>query len=258
MQKLPTYFVSHGAPTMALESSPTADFLDGLAAAMPRKPRAIVVASAHYEASGPRVTAGERPSTIHDFSGFPDALYRLRYDAPGDPALARSIERRLRDAGFDAAVDPGHGFDHGVWVPLRRAFSDATLPVVALSVDPSRDAAWHAAVGRALAPLRDDDVLVVGSGSFVHNLRALARPGSTPPDWAVAFADWMHARLADGELDAATRWYRDAPHATLAHPTPEHLMPLFVAWGAADGARATPLHRDWQFGALAMDALSFG
>lgn len=252
-------FLSHGSPMLAVEDSPAGRFLDGLGDAMPR-PRAIVVASAHFTAARPTLGASARPATVHDFGGFPAPLYQIRYPAPGEPALADAIAGRLADAGLQPELLPGHGLDHGVWVPLRRMYPQADIPVVALSVDPSADAAHHFAVGRALAPLRGEGVLVIGSGGFVHNLGALdwGHKDAPMPAWAAGFADWMHERLQARDLEALLDWERQAPEPRRAHPTVEHFMPLFVALGAGgDSGPVRTLHRSHEFGSLALDAFAF-
>src|SRR5581483_2260459 len=195
---LPALFISHGSPMMALEPSPARDFLAGLGATLPR-PRAIAIASAHWETPQPRVNAVAVNDTIHDFYGFPPALFAMRYPAPGDPALAQRIAGLLRDAGLPADVDRARGLDHGAWVPLTLMYPAHDIPVVQVSLQPDGDAAYHLRVGRALEPLRNADVLVIGSGSFTHNLGRLRRsaPDAPPPPDVVAFADWMHAALQD-------------------------------------------------------------
>jgi len=190
--------------------------------------------------------------------GFPRALYSLRYEAPGAPELALRAASLLRAAGFPATTDATLPLDHGAWVPLLRMFPKADIPVVELSVNPQHDAAWHYALGAALAPLRADHVLVIGSGGFVHSLGALnwssAEHAAAP--WALEFASWLAARVQAGDAAAATRWLEQAPHARRAHPTAEHLLPLFIAWGAAAGGGVL-LHRDWQFTTLALHAFRF-
>lgn len=243
---------------LAVEASDAGRFLDGLGEGLPR-PRAIVVASAHFMADTPSIGAAERPATVHDFGGFPEPLYRIRYPAPGDPDLAAAIAHRLAVAGLSPTLLPNHGIDHGVWVPLRRMYPQADIPVVSLSVAARRGAAHHLAVGRALAPLRDEGVLVIGSGGFVHNLGDLdwGHKDAPMPDWAAAFVVWMRKRLDAHDLDALLGWAQ-APHARRAHPTVEHLMPLFVALGAGgDGAAVRGLHRSHEFGSLALDAFAF-
>lgn len=254
----PSVFVSHGAPTLALDDSPTGRFLDGYFTGRP-KPRALLVVSAHDTAGTVRVGAGEAPPTIHDFGGFPEPLYRLRYPAPGDPTLAHEVLGLLRDAGIPARADPAHGLDHGVWVPLRRMLPAANLPVVTVSVDPGRDAAHHRDLGRALRGLRHTGVMLLGSGGFVHNLGDLSwqSPRAPRTAWASEFADWMTAALKRGDNDALLHWQARAPHAAHAHPTVEHLMPLFFNLGACfEDERLRPIHRDTEFASLAMDVFS--
>lgn len=257
--RLPALFLSHGSPMLAVEDSPAGRFLDGLGGQLPR-PRAIVVASAHFEADQPSVGGALEPQTVHDFGGFPSRLYQIRYPAPGAPELAQAIARRLTEAGVASRICSHHWLDHGVWVPLLRSYPDADIPVVPLSVNPRADAAHHFAVGRALAPLRDEGVLVIGSGGFVHNLRDLAwEDRDAPlPTWAGDFAAWMRDKLETHDAAALFDWQTRAPHARKAHPTTEHLMPLFVALGAGgDAPRVRSLHRSHEFGSLALDAFAF-
>jgi 4,5-DOPA dioxygenase extradiol len=174
--------------------------------------------------------------------------------------LAQAILQQLSAAGIEANPAPGHGLDHGVWVPLRRMYPEAAIPVVPISVDPRGDAAKHLAQGRALSALRDDGVLVIGSGGFVHNLGDLdwRHPDADFAPWAVEFSEWMRERLQSHDLDALIDWQTRAPHANRAHPTVEHLMPLFVALGAAgDAPTVRQLHRSHEFGTLALDAFAF-
>ena len=257
--RLPSLFLSHGSPMLAVEDSPAGRFLDGLGERL-GQPLAVVVASAHFTRPLPAVGADPQPGTVHDFNGFPPELHRLRYPAPGDPALAARVADLLGQAGLPATLLPGHGLDHGVWVPLRRMYPQAEVPVVPVAVVPQADARLHFALGRALAPLREDGVLVIGSGGFVHNLGDLAwhDRAAAMPGWAAEFAGWMRARLADGDLDALLDWASRAPHARRAHPTPEHLLPLFVALGAAGPApRIDTLHASHEYGSLALDAFAF-
>lgn len=257
--RLPTLFLSHGSPMLAMQDSPAGHFLDGLGAELPH-PRAIVVASAHFMAEHPSVGSASQPATVHDFGGFPAPLYQIQYPAPGSPELAATVAARLSSAGLEPHDRPRHGLDHGVWVPLRRMYPEAGIPVVPLSVNPHLDAAHHYEVGRALASLRDEGVLVIGSGGFVHNLGALdwGHPDAPMPDWAATFAEWMRARLDANDVPALLDWERQAPNPRRSHPTIEHLMPLFVALGAAgEGFDARPLHRSHEFGSLALDAFAF-
>jgi 4,5-DOPA dioxygenase extradiol len=257
---LPTLFLSHGAPNVALHDLPARRFFDGLAESLPR-PRAIVVVSAHYERAGPAVTTASAPRTIHDFSGFEPALYEIRYPAPGDPRLAEEIIRLLASAGFPAARgDADWGLDHGAWTPLCRIFPAADLPVVALSLMAGAGPAEHLALGEAVAGLRRAGILVLGSGSISHNLGRL-RPPMTAGDaeaWVTDFVEWCAARLAADDRAALVDYRRQAPYAALNHPTEEHLLPLFVALGAAGpAARASRLHHSLTYTNLAMDAYRF-
>jgi 4,5-DOPA dioxygenase extradiol len=256
---LPTLFLSHGSPLLALQDSPTGRFLDAVGTRLDGV-RAVLLASAHDLAPGVRVGAHPSPPTVHDFHGFPPALDAITYPAAGDPLLAARIVRALRDAGLDARLDASHGLDHGAWVPLRRIFPAADRPVVTLSIDPRADAATHAALGRALSFLPGEGVLVVGSGGFTHNLGALHWDDARAPESAQssAFADWLGERLQARDCAAVLDWAARAPHARDNHPTPEHLLPLFVAWGAAGPApRAERWHVDVEYGALRMDAFAF-
>ncbi|NUS39844.1 MAG: dioxygenase [Lysobacter sp.] len=257
--RLPSLFLSHGSPMLAVEDSPAGRFLDGLGRRL-GQPRAIVVASAHFTARQPAVGVDPHPATVHDFNGFPPQLYQLRYPAPGDPDLAGHIAELLHDAGLPATLLPGRGLDHGVWVPLRRMYPQADIPVVSVAVVPQADARLHFDLGRALAPLREQGVLVIGSGGFVHNLGDLAwnDPSRAMPGWATEFAEWMRAGLQAGDASLLLDWATLAPHPRRAHPTPEHLLPLFVALGAAGpAARSETLHASHEYGSLALDAFAF-
>jgi 4,5-DOPA dioxygenase extradiol len=259
MPALPPIFVSHGAPTLALAPGDTGAALRRAADAM-AKPRAIVVASAHWETHGPLVSAADRPETIHDFYGFPEPLYRIRYPAPGDPALAEHVRGLLTDAGLPAALDAQRGLDHGVWVPLMIMYPEADVPVVQLSLQTALGPAHHERIGRALASLREEGVLVVGSGSATHDLRgfrAHARDAA-PERYAADFDAWLDARLAAGDRSALLDYRSRAPQAARNHPTEEHLLPLFVALGAAgEGAGARRLHAAIEYGVLSMGAWAF-
>jgi 4,5-DOPA dioxygenase extradiol len=250
---LPAIFVSHGAPTLPFDDVPARDFLRGLGKELGR-PKAIVAVSAHWDTDMPAASAPPVNDTIHDFRGFPQALYALNYPAPSDGLLAREISGLLN--GLAARVDGSRGLDHGAWVPLMLMYPEADIPVVQLSVQSGRGVAHHIALGRKLAPLRQDNVLVLGSGGFVHNLGQIAPPGSPEPQWSKDFSAWMHDRLMAGDEEALGDYGARAPHAVLAHPSEEHLMPLLVAYGA--GATAERLHSSATFGSLRMDAYSFG
>ena len=190
--------------------------------------------SAHWGTAQPVASIATRPETIHDFYGFPRALYELRYPAPGAPELGNRAAELLERAGIPAATDD-YGLDHGAWVPLLLMFPEADVPVAQLSIQPRLDAAHHYRVGRALRDLRDEGVMIVGSGQITHNLRAAdfgARPEDADPR-VTEFTDWFEARLAERDIDALLDYRRRAPHAVLMHPTDEHLLPVFSALGAA-------------------------
>jgi 4,5-DOPA dioxygenase extradiol len=260
MDTQPALFLSHGSPMLAIEDSPTAEFLAGLGKSLPR-PRAVLVASAHYETDRPSLGAAARPPTLHDFGGFPPALHAVRYPAPGAPEVAARAADLLGESGLPAMLDPTRPLDHGIWVLLGRMYPDADVPVVPLSVQPRADAAAHWRLGRALAALRHEGVLVIGSGGASHNLRALDwQAGDDAPlaGWAGEFTGWVHARLEAGDTAALLDWRARAPHALRNHPTPEHFLPLFVALGAGAGEPATRLHHRHELGALALDAWRFG
>ncbi len=262
MTAMPALFVSHGAPTLILDDVPARAFLARVGGDLGR-PAAIVVVSAHYEASGPvRVDRSVRPRTIHDFRGFPPALYEIEYPAPGDPGLADEIVALVRAAGLAAETDEGWGLDHGAWVPLALMYPDADIPVVAVSLDPEAGPDHHRRLGAALAPLRARGVLVLCSGAFTHNLDEIPRPFrqiDTPaPDWVTSFADWASTAIVEGRADDLLDYRRIAPNGARNHPTEEHLLPLFAAMGAGGGGAGRRLHDSTTFAVLRMDAYAFG
>jgi len=246
----PVLFVSHGAPTLALDGGAWARDLGAWAGAL-REVRAILVFSAHWENPGPvRVMASARPETLHDFGGFPEPLYRMQYPSPGDPALAQRVVDLLQAAGVAAEPDPDRPLDHGAWVPLRAAFPEARIPVVQVSLPVPRTPRQLFELGRALRPLRREGVLFVASGGIVHNLRLLDWSGRLPPEgWALGFEAWVAERLADPPalFEAA-----QAPGYAKAVPTSEHFDPLYIALGAADGSPASTVHQGWQLGSLSL------
>lgn len=254
----PVLFLSHGSPMLALEDSPARSFLAELGAVIER-PDAILVVSAHWETEAPVVNAVSVNATIHDFYGFPAPLYALSYPAPGMPALAERIVDTLGSAGLRSGIDPVRGLDHGAWVPLLLMWPGHDIPVLQLSVQSRLGPGHHLQLGRALAALRRDNILVIGSGSFTHNLRALQGFGGAPEaEWVTLFADWMHGAIVTGRTCDLLSYRRLAPFATENHPTDEHLLPLFVALGAAgEGAHATRIHQSTELGVLRMDAYRF-
>lgn len=254
----PAFFLSHGAPDLVLGDSPARRFLESLGAKLAR-PDAIVIASAHHEAAGgPGVRAPARFRTWHDFGNFDRRLYEMRYEPAGDEALADEVTALLADAGFAPIREESDLLDHGGWVPLSLLFPEADIPLVAISIDPRRDSRWHEAIGRALAPLRERNVLLIGSGSISHNLRAVftARPGAARA-WIEGFTDWLEEAISAGDRERLLAAMAAAPEAGRNHPTDEHLLPLFFAAGAG-GAQGTRLHHSYTWELLAMDAYAFG
>jgi 4,5-DOPA dioxygenase extradiol len=255
MKTIPPLFLSHGSPMLLLNPGRTGGAWQRLAGELPR-PRAILAVSAHWTTRVAVVSAAPQPATIHDFYGFPEALYELDYAAPGSTELAV----RVVDLVPGIKVDALRGLDHGAWAPLSLMYPAADIPTIQLAVMPEADAAAHVGLGRRLAPLARDGVLVLASGSLTHNLYEMI------PDMAddaalphvAEFSDWFTDALERSDNAALLDWEARAPHGRRAHPTPEHLLPLFVALGAAgDGAQASAVHRGYQLGALAMDAWRF-
>lgn len=259
MTALPTLYVSHGSPMTALHPGLTGERLAELGAALPR-PKAIVIASAHFLSRQPQVGAAGMPKMIHDFGGFPAPLYELHYPAPGDPQLAAQVMDLLKQANLAPTANHERGFDHGTWVPLRLLYPQADIPVVTLSIQPELGPTHQYAVGQALAPLRDEGVLVIGSGSITHNLHDFRSGYSDeqPAPYVRPFIEWIEQKLIAGDVDALLDYRRQAPFAEQAHPTDEHLLPLFVAMGAAGvGSHAQRIDAGIDMGFLAMDIYRF-
>ena len=258
---LPSIFVSHGAPTLAIEQNETVEFLRRLGAELGEKPRAILCVSAHWTTHMPTLGAAVEPETIYDFGGFPEAMYQLRYPAPGAPGLAERAVLLLKEAGIESQISPRRGLDHGAWVPLMLLYPSADIPVTQLSVQPLLGPAAHFRLGQALAPLRREGILILATGSATHNLSRLGQQ-DTPPEWARQFEEWLDRKINAGAYEELLDYRRLAPHAGLAHPTEEHLLPLFVAAGAGapagEKSNGRTLHRGWTHGSLSMAAYSFG
>lgn len=263
---LPPLFISHGSPMTALDAGDTGAFWRRLGPAITLafgSPRAILAVSAHTLSRGPALLAAPRHAAVHDFSGFPEALYRLRYDAPGAPALAERAAALLAAAGLPAQVLPGGGLDHGIWTPLRDMFPEADIPVLPLGWPPDWSPARLAALGAALAPLAAEGVLVMGTGALTHNLRLFmaGRADIDAPEIAesAAFRAWVAGRAAAADWPALLDYRRQAPHAARMHPSDEHWLPFYVAGGAAGPRPAgIRLHASVTYGHLAMDAYAFG
>jgi 4,5-DOPA dioxygenase extradiol len=253
--QVPPVFVSHGAPTFALEPGAAGAMLARLAAGLPR-PRAILIAPAHWEARAAAVSTTASPTTIHEFGGFPAVLYTLHYAAPGAPEIARRAAQLIAAAGIAVREDPERGLDHGAWVPLLHLYPDASVPVAEVALLHGAGPAAHVALGAALAPLAADGVLILGSGGLTHDLaRVRGQEVDAPPDPSVAeFGDWMAGRLASADTEALLDYRRRAPHAARHHPSEEHLMPLYVVLGAAGASRLRREPGGTTYGVLSMDA----
>ena len=266
MNTLPSLYLSHGSPMIALEPRAAGAFMQRLGPAIDAaygRPKAVLVVSAHSLRREPVLLAAPRHAAVHDFGGFDPRLYEMRYDAPGAPALAARVEGLLQAAGIAVhRVDEG-GLDHGIWTPLRYVYPDADVPVLPLAWPPNWSPAQLYALGRALAPLADEGVLIVGSGAITHNLRRVFAGGGLHPvdspatPESTAFRDWFAARTAAGDWPALFDYRARAPHAALMHPSDEHLLPFFVAAGAGGGA-GRRVHASLEFGDLGMDAYAFG
>lgn len=258
MSALPSLFISHGAPTFALEPGLVGPRLTALGRALPR-PAAVLIVSPHWMTSAPRVSTATRPATIHDFGGFDPALYRISYPAPGHPELARRTLALLREAGWPAEADEHRGLDHGAWVPLTYLFPDAKVPSFQVSLPARLDAAAALAFGKAMSPLASEGVLIVGSGSLTHNLDEFLGHHGPEQAYAAEFAAWVRDAVAQGDTARLVRTLEEAPHARRAHPTPEHFWPLLVAAGAAPALRPVQIIEGGiTHGVFAMDAFAFG
>lgn len=245
---LPSLFISHGAPSLVIDDIPARHFIAGLGAQHER-PKAILVASAHWNTRNPAVSAVAQPETIHDFGGFPAELYDMRYAAPGAPELAKRVAELVPEVQLHAT----RGLDHGAWVPLKLMYPAADIPVTQLSLQTHLGPRHHYELGLKLKSLRDEGVLIIGSGSLTHNLYEIGRADANARKAALEFADWVHEKLLANDVDALLDYRRLAPFAEYNHPTEEHFLPLFVALGTGDG-HATALHRSVEMGILSMDA----
>ena len=266
---LPSIFVSHGSPMIALEPGAAGAFLQRLGPAIDAtfgRPRAILMLSAHSLARAPVLLAAPRHAAVYDFGNFDPKLYTLRYDAPGAPALAARVQALLAGAGIAAQTTPDGGLDHGIWTALRYLYPDADIPVLPLAWVPTLAPAAQFALGQALAPLAGEGVLVIGTGSITHNLGRVFASGlhsaADQPEIAesAAFRDWVHERSAARDWDALFDYRAQAPHAQDMHPSDEHLLPWYIAAGAGGGREHAPLrlHASVTHGALGMDAYAFG
>ena len=265
MTVFPTLFVSHGAPNLVLHESPAHDFFMRFGQDLGKehgRPQAILIASAHFDMTVPSFSADENPGMLYDFNGFEEELYARVYPAPGSPQLAAIAVTLLAQSGFPAQKIAGRGFDHGVWVPLSQLYPEADIPVVQMAILANAGAGYHIALGRALAPLRQDGVLIIGSGSLTHNLYEVFNGGhafdAPAKDWVQDFDDWILSKAEAGAIDDIADYRTLAPHARENHPTEEHFLPLPFAFGAAgEGAKGKRVHASVERGVMAMDAYIF-
>ncbi|WP_156723843.1 dioxygenase family protein [Streptomyces apocyni] len=253
---MPALYLSHGAPPLA-DDSLWPGQLAAWSADLPR-PKAVLMVSAHWEEAPLALGATETAPLTYDFWGFPERYYQVRYPSPGAPELADSVRKLLRTADTPVQDVPDRGLDHGAYVPLVEMYPDADIPVLQISL-PTLAPQRLMDIGRRLAPLRDEGVLIVGSGFFTHNLAALQHPGT--PSWSVEFDDWGREKLAAGDIDSLLDFVHTAPAGRLAHPRTEHFAPLFVTLGAADASGELGTQRsviDGFWGGLAKRSLQFG
>jgi 4,5-DOPA dioxygenase extradiol len=257
MMNAPSLFVSHGAPTFALEPGLLGPKLNQLGAQL-QDLAAVAVVSAHWQAAGVQVMHTAAPETMHDFGGFPPALYRLRYPAPGAPRLASDTVALLKAAGIEATLDQRRGYDHGAWVPLLYVLPRAQVPVYQVSMPFDLDAPGALRLGRALKSLRQRGVLVMGSGSLTHNLSEIGLSDPKATKYATEFTAWIRTHIESRDLQALEDYRRRAPHAVRAHPTEEHFLPLLVALGTSSDADAvTVLEGGMTYGVLSMESYMF-
>ncbi len=249
-----TVFVSHGSPMLALQPGRTGAAWQALERHLP-KPKVILCVSAHWQAPALQLTAAIQHEILYDFTGFPDALYALRYPAIGAPTFARRVMTLLQEAGCEVSMHPTRGLDHGAWMPLKLWYPHANIPVIQLSLLRHAGPAQHYAIGQALLALQDEDVLLLASGAVTHNLYDFFSSAVDAPvmPYVPQFADWLASRIAGHDIDRLLNYRACAPHAQRAHPSEEHILPLFVALGAARGT-ARRIEPETCYGILAMDA----
>jgi 4,5-DOPA dioxygenase extradiol len=257
--KTPVIFLSHGAPTLVTDDIPARAFIKGLGPRF-RDVRAVLCISAHWETDEPTVNALNKPSTIHDFYGFPDELYKVNYPAHGSPSVADDVVKALSESGIHCEIDHARGLDHGAWVPLSLMFPEANISIVQLSIQHNLDPAKYLDLGHALQPLRDKKILILGSGGAVHPLGYFTPrfDGSPPEKWATDFEAWLTDKVRRGDNGSLLEYRRRAPYPERAHPRPDHRMPLIVVVGAAGvNVPGVKIHDSWTWGDLGMGAYEF-
>lgn len=251
--KQPSVFISHGAPDILLSNDPALRFFEQLGKNQP-EPEAVVIISAHWIADPVQVTTTLHYKTIHDFGGFSDELYELTYPAKGAPKLAEDIIKLLISNGVAAEANASRGLDHGAWIPLKTIYPNAHIPVVAISLPSTLEAC--VALGQALVPLRDKNILILGSGGSVHNLSKINRVGKTE-QWAVNFTDWLTEIVISGSTERLLDNQNYPAELKIAHPSVEHLAPLFVSIGAAAGQPGELMHDGYMYGNIGMACYQF-
>ncbi len=258
MEPAVSIFISHGAPTYALEPGLAGAQLRALGESLPR-PQAVLAVSPHWMTGELRVATSAKPETIHDFGGFPKELYRLQYPAPGHPVLAASAATLLEKAGYRVHLDAAHGLDHGAWVPLMHLFPHADVPVFQVSLPARLDAAGAWRLGESLAPLSAQGVLILGSGSLTHNLQEFRQSSGAEATYVTEFVGWIRNAVLRHDRQALEHAIEQAPHALRAHPTPEHFLPLLIAAGAAPAdAPVRVLCSETRYGVISMESYLFG
>jgi len=258
MKTAPVLFVSHGAPTFALEPGRLGPQLTTIGRQL-QDVTAVLVVSPHWQTRDVQVMATAQPATVHDFGGFPAALYQLRYPAPGQAQIAAEAAQLLADAGHAASSDTQRGLDHGAWVPLYHLLPGAGVPVFQVSMPYALDTAGAVKLGQALAPLRQRGVLILASGSMTHNLYEFRQSGVKAADYAVEFTHWVRQAVSSNDLDRLVDYRQRAPHAERAHPTEEHFLPLLVALGARSDAQALQvLDGGITHGVISMESYAWG
>ncbi|KAK7268991.1 hypothetical protein RIF29_21705 [Crotalaria pallida] len=255
-----TFYISHGSPTLSIdEKIPARKFLKSWKEVFPQRPSSILVISGHWDTDVPSVNVVDHNDTIYDFYGFPNVMYQLKYPAPGAPQLAKRVKELLHASGFSRVdEDTKRGLDHGAWVPLMLMYPEADIPVCQLSISSHKDGTYHYNMGKALASLKDEGVLIIGSGSATHNLRAMDPRNNPPPTWAVEFNSWLIDSLIGGRYEDVNQYHKKAPYAKMAHPSPDHFFPLHVAIGAAgENSKAKLIHDTWDLGSISYASFGF-
>ena len=254
---IPPIFISHGAPSLPLEDIPAKTFIKEMGVKY-KKIKAVLCISAHWETIIPEVTTNTSPNTIHDFYGFPEELYQIKYWAPGSPSLAKKTYNLIENAGLECLKNPDRGLDHGSWIPMMLMFPKADVPVVQLSIQHHMDPVKHLNIGKAIKSLKNDGILIMGSGGAVHPLGyASFRIDTEPDQWAIDFEAWLTKTITTGDEDTLLNYRRSSPHPEKAHPYPDHFIPLLTVFGASDNSNGRLIHKSWYAGDLGMGAYIF-